>query len=204
VPSSRPPPADLPAALRHVRWIGGGSGAGKSTIARRLATDHGLRIYDTDAVMADHGTRISNEDAPYLTAFKAMDMNERWVNRDPVTMLETFHWYRGEGFDLIVEDLLELTGEAGVIAEGFRLLPHLVAPMLAAPENAVWLLPTPEFRAAAFRNRDPARDFTQRTGDPERAQSNRAERDRLFTSRLRRSPAARSACHRGPHYHDRG
>jgi adenylylsulfate kinase-like enzyme len=23
--------------LRHVRWLGGGSGAGKSTIARRLA-----------------------------------------------------------------------------------------------------------------------------------------------------------------------
>jgi hypothetical protein len=184
VPSSRPPPADFPAALRPVRWIGGGSGAGKSTIARRLATDHGLRVYDTDAAMADHGTRISSEDAPYLTAFKAMDMNERWVNRDPVTMLETFHWYRGEGFDLIVEDLLELTGEAGVIAEGFRLLPHLVAPMLAAPGHAVWLLPTPEFRAAAFRDRDPARDFTQRTGDPERAQRNLAERDRLFTGRL--------------------
>jgi cytidylate kinase len=77
VPSSRPPPADLPTALRAVRWIGGGSGAGKSTIARRLAMDHGLRVYDTDAAMADHGTRISSEDAPYLTAFTAMDMNER-------------------------------------------------------------------------------------------------------------------------------
>jgi hypothetical protein len=29
--------------LRHIYWIGGGSGAGKSTIARRMAARHGLR-----------------------------------------------------------------------------------------------------------------------------------------------------------------
>ncbi len=37
-----------------------------------------------------------------------MDMDERWVHRNPETMLETFHWFRGEGFGLIVEDLLRL------------------------------------------------------------------------------------------------
>ena len=31
--------------LRHVYWIGGGSGAGKSTIARRIAAEHGLQLY---------------------------------------------------------------------------------------------------------------------------------------------------------------
>jgi shikimate kinase len=43
--------------LQHVYWIGGGSGAGKSTIARRLAAQHGLRVYATDEVMADHEVR---------------------------------------------------------------------------------------------------------------------------------------------------
>jgi hypothetical protein len=55
-----------------------------------------------------------------------MSMDERWVNRSPETMLETFHWFRGEGFGPIVEDLLALPAEPGVVAEGFRLLPHLV------------------------------------------------------------------------------
>ncbi len=41
--------------MRHVCWLGGGSGAGKSTIARRLAAKHGLRLYSTDEAMADHG-----------------------------------------------------------------------------------------------------------------------------------------------------
>jgi hypothetical protein len=36
-------------------------------------------------------------------------------------MLETFHWFRGEGFGLIIEDLLALPPDQDVIAEGFRL-----------------------------------------------------------------------------------
>src|SRR5918993_1115869 len=126
--------------LRHVYWIGGGSGAGKSTIARRIADRHGLRVYATDDVMADHARRSSPDDCPLLHRFIGMDMDERWVNRSPKTMLETFHWFRGEGFNLIVEDLLRLPREPGVIAEGFRLLPRLVAPLLYAPTRAVWLL----------------------------------------------------------------
>lgn len=40
--------APLQRRLRHVYWLGGGSGAGKSTIARRIAAHHGLHVYDTD------------------------------------------------------------------------------------------------------------------------------------------------------------
>ena len=118
--------------LRDVYWIGGGSGAGKSTVARRLADQYGLDQYATDDVMQDHARRMVPSDSPFLAAFAAMDMDERWVSRSPETMLETFHWFRGEGFGLIVEDLLDLRSRGpGVIAEGFRLLPRLVRPLLA-------------------------------------------------------------------------
>jgi hypothetical protein len=113
----------------------------------------------------------------------AMDMDERWVSRPPRTMLDTFHWFRGEGFGLIVEDLLAMAGNP-VVVEGFRLLPSLVEPLLADPSHAVWLLPTPEFRWAAFESRGTAWDIPNKTGDPERAQRNLLERDRMFTDRL--------------------
>ncbi|MFZ0118906.1 MAG: hypothetical protein WAN20_22955 [Pseudonocardiaceae bacterium] len=174
--------AALRARLQHVYWIGGGSGAGKSTIARRIAAQHGLHVYSTDEVMPDHASRSTPEDAPYLSRFKTMDMDERWVNRSPVIMLETFHWFRGEGFGLIVEDLLRLLADTGVIAEGFRLLPFLVKPLLAEPGHAVWLLPTPEFRRAAFDRR--GWEIPRKTSDPELAQRNLLERDRIFTDRL--------------------
>jgi hypothetical protein len=170
--------------LRHVYWVGGGSGAGKSTIARRLAARHGLRLYATDDVMADHARRSTPADSPFLSEFAAMDMDERWVSRSPEVMLETFHWFRGEGFGLIVEDLLRLPAQPAVIAEGFRLLPHLVSPLLAVPGRAVWLVPTPAFRRAAFESRGSLWEIARKTSDPDRALRNLLDRDRMFTGRL--------------------
>jgi hypothetical protein len=175
--------------LAHIYWIGGGSGAGKSTIAARLGGHHGLDRYATDDVMGDHGRRSTPESAPHLQHFAAMDMDERWLNRSPEVMLDTFHWYRGEGFDLMVEDLLAYPAGRGVIAEGFRLLPERVAPLLAETRRAVWLIPTPAFRRTALESRGGLWQIAGRTSDPERALHNLLERDRLFTERLERSVA---------------
>jgi 2-phosphoglycerate kinase len=51
--------AELRRRLRNVYWIGGGSGAGKSTIAGRLADRYGLHVYATDDVMPDHARRTT-------------------------------------------------------------------------------------------------------------------------------------------------
>ena len=171
--------------LQHVYWIGGGSAAGKSTIARRIASMKSLRVYSTDDVMADHARRSAPEHCPLLHKFMAMDMDERWVNRSPKTMLDTFHWFRGEGFNLIIEDVLQFPPEPRVIVEGFRLLPRLVEPHISVSNRAVWLLPTPDFRESVFDGRaGSAADFLARTSNPERALGNLLERDRMFTNIL--------------------
>ena len=176
--------------LRNVYWIGGGSAAGKSTIARRLADQFGLAVYATDEVMADHAGRTSHDDSPLLHEFMAMDMDERWVNRSPQEMFDTFHWFRGECFNLIIQDLLGRQTERGVIVDGFRLLPHLVAPLLETRNRAVWLLPTTDFRHAVVENRGgSAWSFLAKTSDPERALQNLLERDRMFTDMLRQETA---------------
>jgi hypothetical protein len=117
-------------------------------------------------------------------------------------MFETFHWFHGEGFNSIVEDLRGLNGvggsnreesvnrEGGVIAEGFRLLPALVAPLLSERNRAVWLLPTADFRRAVVESRGgSAWSFLARTSDPQRALHNLLERDRMFTDMLREQTA---------------
>lgn len=170
--------------LRHVYWLGGGSGGGKSTVARHLATRYGFGVYDTDAAMSDHARRSTPTDSPYLHEFMAMDMDQRWLLRSPDTMLETFHWFRGEGFDRIIDDLTDLPDDRPVIAEGFRLLPRLVAPVLTDPAHAVWLLPTPGFRETAFDRRGTTWQIAGRTSRPDAARRNLLERERLFTERL--------------------
>lgn len=173
--------------LRHIYWIGGGSCSGKSTIARRVAERWDLLLYSTDDVMAEHSRRSTPEECPLLHRFLAMSMDERWLLRSPEKMLETFHWFQGEGFRLIVEDLLRIPADRRVLVEGFRLLPRLVQPMLSHYSHAVWLLPSPEFRRATMDRRGGVRaGFLARTGDPERALANLLARDEMFTQRLAR------------------
>jgi hypothetical protein len=169
----------------EVFWLGGGSGGGKSTVARRL----GLPVYDTDAVMGDHARRAGAADAPMLDAFLRMDHDERWLTRSPRVMLETFHWFRGEAFDLIVDDL-RARPPGPVVAEGFRLLPRLVAPLLPGPGHAVWLLPTAQFRRRAFDSRGSTWLIAGQTSDPPRALANLLERDAAFTQRVRAEATA--------------
>ena len=177
-------------SLKNVYWIGGGSGAGKSTVAQRIAAQYGLRVYSTDDVMAEHARRSSPEECPLLHEFMAMNMDERWVERSPETMLETFHWFQGEAFNLIVEDLLNLPSYRAIVVEGFRLLPHLVKPFLSEQSHAVWLLPTPEFRQTVVESRGGAAwGFLSKTSDPEKALRNLLGRDRMFTEILREDTA---------------
>ena len=76
-----------------------------------------------------------------------------------------------------------------VVVEGFRLLPHLVRPLLTTPPRAVWLLPTDDFRRTAFEQRGDTWTIAGRTSDPERALRNLLARDGMFTERLRAETA---------------
>ena len=149
-----------------------------------LAERFGARLYSTDATIGVHSDRLDPAAAPLLDRFRRMDMDERWVRHDPVTMYRTFPWFHGEGFDLVLEDLRRLPGDRLLLVEGFRLLPGLVRPYLSDPRHAVWLLPTPGFRHAAFARRGAAEAFWLRTSDPDRALANLLERDRTFTDEL--------------------
>lgn len=168
--------------LDHVRWLGGGSGAGKTTVTRLLAARFDLRRYSTDDTIAAHSARLDAVSAPLLHRFLAMSMDERWVRRSPTTMWRTFPWFHGEGFGLLLDDLRDLPTDRIVLVEGFRLLPLLTQPQLSDPSHAVWLLPTPSFRRAAFERREPADAFWARTTDPGVALANLLERDRIFTA----------------------
>ena len=98
-------------------------------------------------------------------------------------MFETFPWFQGEGFDLILDDLMALTDGTAILVEGFRLLPRLVAPLLNHPNQAVWLIPTKEFRRRAFIARGSSW-FPYETEDPQRAMVNLLMRDRLFADQV--------------------
>jgi 2-phosphoglycerate kinase len=174
----------LRAQLRHVRFIGGATRSGKSTVARRLAAEHGLRLHEIEPY-SRYLARSTPDEAPLLHAFVAMDMDERWLNRHPRVMRDTFHGFHGESFPLVLADLLALKRSSPVLVEGFSLRPRLVAPLLSHRHQAVWLVAT-----AAFRRAKTTYDIAQKTSNPPLAQENLLERDRLFAEDVVRETAA--------------
>ena len=72
----------------------------------------------------------------------------------------------------------------------FKLLPRLVAPFLSQPNQAVWLIPTPQFRRAALENRGSLWSIAGRTSDPEKALSNLLARDAIYTEEVFKEAAA--------------
>src|SRR5215472_13829173 len=178
-----------PERLRHIRWIGGGSGAGKSTIAGLLAEEYGLHLYRCDDMQSVHTARSNPTDHPMLHAFLAMTMDERWVKRTPQEMFHTFHGFHGEGFGLILEDLLDLPTDVPILVEGYKLLPCLIAQLLSRPDQAVWLIPTPEWRRTALSRRGSLWSIAGRTSDPQTALANFLARDALYTEEVARQAA---------------
>ncbi len=151
-------------------------------MTRHLAERFGLRVYSSDSTIGVHAARLDAATAPLLDRFRRMSMDQRWVLRDPAMMYKTFPWFQGEGFDLLLEDLRSLPANQVTLVEGFRLLPRLVCPYLSDPRHAVWLIPTPEFRRAAFAAREDAEAFWLRTTDPTIALAKLLQRDAIFTN----------------------
>lgn len=116
---SGPDARDLAARLRHVLWIGGGTGARKTSIATALAEERGLQPYYYDFHDArDHSERVDPVRHPAMHAFASMSMDERWVLRTPEQMArETINSSR-ERMEMAIEDLLARPAGVPIVAEG--------------------------------------------------------------------------------------
>jgi hypothetical protein len=188
-PMAKPPDRDdseaRRAALRQVLWIGGAPDAGKSTATRTLAAAHGWHAYHLDAAGRSHEARTTPERQPHLSAFLAMTMDERWVVRSPAAMAAHVLQTGPEYLALAIEDLMLMPTEPPILAEGPWFFPADIAPLLSHPRQAIWLVPTEEFKRASAARRDKPQ-FRHDTSDPECATRNWLARDLLLGKLVRR------------------
>lgn len=184
--------APMREGLAPVLWIGGAPDSGKTSVACLLSRTYRLPTYHYDQADLRHHKRPA-QTSPLYAAFLDASMDERWVRPHPAELAQRAWQTFRDRFPLVTEDLTVLTLPAGmrVIAEGFGLTPELLEPLPTSARQAIWLLPTDEFKRASMRRRGKGR-FAGQVSDPRRATRNLLQRDRLLAEWIRAGAAARS------------
>jgi hypothetical protein len=177
---------ELRAALAHVRWIGGATDSGKTSVARALAQKYGLQAYHLDLYDREeppgHWSRTDPVRHPHMHATPTRDRDWMWVHTTPEELVARWHRCAPERFQLVLEDLLALPAAPPVVAEGYGLTPDLVGPLLPSKRHAVWLVSTEAFKRVVYARRGKG---GKDTSDPERARRNHFGRDVLLAEHFR-------------------
>jgi hypothetical protein len=159
-------------------WIGGGQGAGKTTLSWHLSRANDLPLHPVDLWTYDHQARLP-----------AGDSLDEQLARGTEAAADAFESASRLRLGLVLDDILARDlGTVPAIVEGPQLMPGLAAWL--RPGWAVWLLPDPA-RTRLVREERLARQDTL-AGRPAvgRSRTHRVlQRDALLAERVRASAA---------------
>jgi hypothetical protein len=180
--------SELKQQFAHILWIGGATDTGKSTIAQNLAARHEWHVYHYDKKDEEHHIKLA-EIVPEIQKFITASLDERWVIPEPRALFERSLFSFSHRFPLVLKDLLDLSLDTPIIAEGFGFLPELVQPLLSSPDQAIWLVPTESFKRASMERRGKP-SFGKLTSNPEKAILNLLTRDMMLANCYREQVSA--------------
>src|SRR5437879_6148486 len=130
--------------LAHVYWLGGSPCSGKSSVADTLVAKYGWQLYRCDEAYEHHRSSVTPEEQPIFSQLTALTGDALWMRPLAQQLSEEICLYQEE-FPLILDDLLALPKTTPVLVEGAALLPYLVAPLLIACHQALWMVPVLQF-----------------------------------------------------------
>ena len=173
---------ELRQALSHVLWIGGATDTGKTTISQIVAERHRLQIYHYDRYDQLQLERLA-QTLPRYRAFLDASLEERWILPEPEELLQFVLQSFQDKFPLVLKSLLDFPKKPMIVAEGFGFTPELLFPILSSVRQAIWLVPSEDFKWASMERRNKP-SFKDKVSDPERATRNVFVRDMLLAKQV--------------------
>jgi hypothetical protein len=161
-------------------WVGGGQGAGKSTLSWHLSRVNDLPLHPADLWTYDHQARLP-----------AGDSLDEQLARGPEAAADAFESVSRLRLELVLDDILARDlGQVPAIVEGPQLMPGFAEQL--PPGWGAWLVPDPA-RTRLVREERLARQESLAGGPAaSRSRTHRIlERDAVIAGRIRAS-AARS------------
>ena len=166
----------MKAEWRHVYWLGGSPCSGKSSIAKILAKQFGLRVYKCDDYFDTHLQQATPDAQPHFYRIGQMSWDEIWMRPVNEQVTSEIAIYR-EQFAMILDDLRTMPDDKPILVEGAALLPDLVASLLPRSEQATFIVPTEQFQKKTYAQREWIQDMLSQCRDPGQAFANWMDRD---------------------------
>lgn len=168
--------------FREVYWLGGGGCSGKSSVARILAERFALPYYSCDDAFEEHLRRADPVRHASFLRIGRLEPRELWAPSAETQAADLLLFYK-EGLELVLEDVASRKGP--MLAEGAGLRPELIAPYVASPRHALWLVATPDFRRSRYPRRGPwVAELLAGCDDPAATFERWMERDDRMSSTL--------------------
>ena len=172
----------------NVAWIIGGAGAGKSTVCRAIAGDHGIPVYDMDAhVFDDYPQRCSRQRHPAISAWFGAPDSFAWMLGLPESdFLDFNRASNAEFLDLLADDLSGAAPDGALLVDGWITNPLLLAQVV--PVSRIVCLETEAGISTKAWEDDPDRrsmkDMVWRLPHPQEAWRKFLDADSLMTRTL--------------------
>ena len=150
-------------SLKHVFWIGGSAGGGKTTISKRIAEDYGFFRYNGDGYGPGHMDNASENECPALFKIRSGGENfeERFVEyfrwllfQKPEEMVKALLDFYRDDFLMAAKELLDKPSDNPIIVDlGFG-YPIKELRKLIEKERAIFLVATGKYRMQVFEERN--------------------------------------------------
>jgi hypothetical protein len=119
---------------RHLYWLVGGAGSGKSTLCHALSERSGMPVYDMDAhIYGDYHARFTLERHPVNSTWSTAENGLAWLLDMSWDEFDSFNRAAlPEYLDLLAEDLKSVDPGDGLLIDGGICNPALLAQVIPA------------------------------------------------------------------------